>query len=305
MSTWVIVGASSFSAQSFMRLLREKKQSVLQASLRDGAEAAFKLVEESRAQFVVNFAALNMVGESWEHCTDYYRVNIVETAKLTTALSTLTNDPPRYVNVSTPEVYGLMATHLPLRETDHFIPSTPYAVSRAANDMHVATLFKERGFDAVTTRTVNVYGPQQQLYRIIPRTIMSVLLKSKLPLQGGGRSQRSFIHIDDQARAMYLIARFGRAGETYHSATMPLISIRDLVQTICSMMSAKLEDIVHEVPDRAGKDPAYLLNDEKLRTELRWRDEISLNDGLKETVGWYVEHFDELKDRALEYTHRR
>jgi dTDP-glucose 4,6-dehydratase len=282
----VVIGSNSFSGSNFVHYVLEKGFTVLGISrsqlppepfwplswrgtkhLLDRFEFVqadlnnqFSLIKEKinlfKPSLIVNFAALGMVAESWQYPVDYYRTNLLSQVALHDYLRTL----PylyKYIHVSTPEVYG--NTEGEVSESASFLPSTPYAASRAACDLHLRTFFKEYAFPVVWTRAANVYGPGQQLYRIIPRTMLSLRLKRKLPLHGGGVSIRSFIHIHDVCRATLAIALQAEPGSCFHLATKQTISIIGLVKAICKMMGGDFDSLVESAPERPGKDPAYLL----------------------------------------------
>jgi dTDP-glucose 4,6-dehydratase len=230
---------------------------------------------------VVNFIALNIVAASWDRAPEYYQTNVVGIARLADALMA-TRLVNKFLQISTPEVYGATGTRL--REGAPFNPSTPYALSRATADMHLNLLHQQHRFPVMFTRTVNVYGPGQQPYRIIPRTISCILGGERLPLEGGGVSTRSFIHIQDAAGAYLRILESGNIGEGYHIATERQVSIRDLVALICEQMGSRLNDVVQIVPDRKGKDMNYHLDDSKIRRELGWLDRIPLEDGIAQVI---------------------
>jgi len=185
-----------------------------------------------------------------------------------------------------------------------FNPSTPYAVSRAAADMSLKTFFSAYRFPVVFTRAANVFGPGQRLYRIIPRAILFIKLGRKLQLHGGGQSERSFIHARDVADATERIMRDGVPGEAYHISTNRVISIRNLVQLICERMKARFEDCVEVVGERLGKDAAYQLDSSKLRAQLGWKDRISLEQGIDETMVWVERWLPDLKQQPLDYVHK-
>ena len=208
----------------------------------------------------------------------------------------------KYVHVTTPEVYGSMDCWQ--KESFDFDPSTPYAVSRAAADMSLHSYWDAFQFPVVFTRAANVYGPGQQLYRIIPRTIMSIKLGRKLQLHGGGISTRSFIHMDDVSTATLRIARDSPAGEIYHISTNDIISIRDLVELICEMMNVDFESVVEVGEERLGKDAAYLLDSSKLRDTFNWQDRIPLKKGINEVIKWVDGNFDNLKTQPQDYIHK-
>ena len=207
----------------------------------------------------------------------------------------------KYVHVTTPEVYG--STEGFVREDAAFNPSTPYAVSRAAADMSLRTYHAAYDFPVVFTRAANVYGPGQQLYRIIPRTILFIKLGRKIQLHGGGASERSFIHMRDVSNAT-LRARDGVPGETYHISTNRIVSIRGLVEMICAQLGARFDDCVEVVGERLGKDAAYRLDSGKIRRELGWADRIGLEQGIEDTVGWVDRFIDDLRSQPLQYAHK-
>lgn len=327
MQTVVVIGSNSFSGASFVDYLLERGVRVIgtsrspepDASLlpykwRDHGDFRFHqldlnkhlpeivdLLNDIRPEYVVNFAAQSMVGESWQRPADWFMTNAVSTVKLHDELRKL-SFLKRYVHISTPEVYGSCSGFV--KEDFPFNPSTPYAVSRAAADMSLRTFHSAYGFPVVTTRAANVYGPGQQLYRIIPRTILFILLGRKLQLHGGGVSTRSFIHMRDVSDATWKIAQHGSNGSTYHISTNEVISIRDLVARICDRLGVRFEDHVEIVGERLGKDSAYHLDSTKVREELGWHDRLSLDQGLDECVRWVRENFDALKAQPYDYIHK-
>jgi dTDP-glucose 4,6-dehydratase len=292
-----VIGASSFSGKAFVEYLRANGEEVEEFSRSVGYDLRWVDNFLGEPEYVVNFASLNMVGESWQHAQDYYRTNVEGVTRLA---DRLVGRLKKFIQVSTPEVYGTTETFI--KEGHSFNPSTPYAVSRAAADMHLMALHKQYGFPVCFTRTVNVYGPGQQPYRIIPKTVLSALKGKKLKLHGGGQSTRSFIHIRDVAEATALVMFGGKTGETYHIATKQQTSIRGLVFDVAKQVGRKFEDFVEDEVERPGKDMAYQLDDSKIRSELGWRDLISFERGLEETVDWFVERANEYE--SLEYVHK-
>lgn len=308
MNTWMVMGANSFSGTAFCRYLESLGERVIEVTSRD-LKLPFatmlapmpKVFADNSPDYVVNFAALNMVAESWEHFADYYKVNTLGVAQFARACRHFPR-MKKFVQVSTPEVYGTGATGRYVTEAQLFSPSTPYAVSRAAADMDLLALHRAQGFPVCFTRTVNVYGEGQQLYRIIPKTIMKILRGEKLKLEGGGVSTRSFIHIDDVCRGIYRVALDGRVGEAYHMAHPEQMPIRAIVHAICWYMGKKFDELVEEAPERLGKDMNYQLNDQKIRSELEWSETVKLGDRLPAIINWYRENV--TFDAPLEYEHK-
>ena len=325
-----VIGSNSFSGASFVRHCLTQGLSVLgasrspelaacflpykwvpaaeqggfhfvQADLNHDLDGLVAALEKFSPDYVVNFAAQGMVAQSWDIPEHWYQTNVVANVKFHDRLRKA-RWLKKYVHVSTPEVYG--STSGLIDETALFNPSTPYAASRAACDLHLRTFLNQHKFPVAWTRAANVYGPGQQLYRIIPRTILSIKLGQKLSLHGGGYSVRSFIHIADVADATLRIARSAPAGETYHLSTPHNISIRHLVETTCRMMGADFQSVVEITDDRPGKDAAYLLDSAKARSTFGWTDAVTLETGIAETIRWVDQHFEEIKRQPIDYIHK-
>lgn len=272
-----------------------------QMDLNNDLDAIVELIESEMPDYIINFAAQSMVAQSWEYPEHWFMTNVVSTVKLHNRLKDF-DWLKKYVHISTPEVYGNCTGYI--NEETHFNPSTPYAVSRAAADMSLKSFYDAYNFPVVWTRAANVYGPGQQLYRIIPRTVFFIRLGRKIQLHGGGVSRRSFIHMGDVSDATLRIARNAPAGQTYHISTKEDITIRDLVEKICHMMEVNFDDHVEIVGERLGKDSAYLLDSTKLRTEFEWTDQVPLDDGIMDVIKWIDNNFEELKNQSVDYQHK-
>jgi dTDP-glucose 4,6-dehydratase len=209
----------------------------------------------------------------------------------------------KFINFTTPEVYG--NTTGKITENWQFNPTTPYAISRAAGDYHLKALYENFNFPVIFTRTANVYGPYQKLYRVIPKLILKVLNGEKFQLQGEGKSLRSFIHSEDVSSALMKIMQDGAVGDSYHISTEQVVSIRQLVERILSKLGLDFESNVELVPDRIGKDKAYLLDSKKIRSELDWNDSILLNEGLDQTIEWIQRDWALLRTFKTDYVHTR
>tara|TARA_B110000438_G_scaffold266729_1_gene281018 strand:- start:2055 stop:3065 length:1011 start_codon:yes stop_codon:yes gene_type:complete len=273
-----------------------------QFDLNTHTKAISEAIGDFKPSYVVNFSAQSMVAESWDYPEQWYQTNVVANVELHNRIRKF-NFIKKYVHITTPEVYGDCSGYI--NESAPFNPSTPYAASRAACDMHLMTFFKNYNFPVVFTRAANVYGPGQQLYRIIPRTIFYIKTGKKLQLHGGGHSVRSFIHAKDVADGTLKVARDGIPGEAYHISTTSSVSIRELVEMICKRMGVHFGEFVEIVGDRPGKDGAYLLDSSKARENLAWKDKISLEDGIDQTIKWVEDNIDTLKQEPNEYIHKK
>lgn len=322
-----VIGSNCFSAAHFVDFCLERGYEVLGASRSAEAQAVFlpyrlnkrsgfkfvqadlntdheKLVtalKEFKAPIIVNFAAQGMVAESWQNPVQWFQTNALGHIRLHDAVRHF-DFLDKYVHISTPEVYG--STEGRVKEDFPYNPSTPYAASKAACDMSLRTFFKNYNFPVCSTRAANVYGPCQALYRIIPKTIICVLMKKKLPLHGGGHSVRSFIHMRDVCDGTLKVAEQSPPGEIYHFSTDRFVAIRDLVAMICTDLRVKFEDAVEITGERPGKDAYYVLDSAKAREKLNWTDTITLENGIAETVKWIRDNLDVLKTAPDYYIHK-
>jgi len=260
------------------------------------------IIDRVQPEIVVNFAAQGMVAESWLKPTHWYRTNVLAQVALHDELRQK-HFLQKYVHVTTPEVYGSTDGGW-IKEHRNFAPSTPYAVSRASCDLHLLSFHKAYGFPVVFTRAANVYGPGQQLYRIIPRTLLSARSSKTMQLHGGGHSVRAFIHIQDVVSATLKLALDGEPGSTWHLSTQDSLSIRELVQRIFELTNADFKGLVQVSDERLGKDQSYLLDSSAMRRMHGWSDRISLIEGLQETLSWVDANMSTLKSLPWSYQHK-
>ena len=176
-------------------------------------EEIIKIADSEKPVIIGNFAAQGEVRNSWKYPEQWYQTNCMAMVRFTDKLRRR-DYIEKYVTSSTPEVYG--SSEKNLAENHNYFPSTPYAASKLAGDLHLFTLFKRYQFPVVFTRSANVYGIHQQLYRIIPRTIIYLKLGKIIELHGHGRAVRSFVHIRDVVDATLRVAENGRTGDIYH-----------------------------------------------------------------------------------------
>lgn len=287
----LVIGASSFTGNAFVKFLREREQDVTTASLRD-----FTWPTNYDPEYVVNFAAANVVAPSWDYPVQYMDVNVQKQIPIWFRIAA---SMARYLHISTPEVYGNAGVN-PIKEDQCFSPSTPYAVSRAGAEMMLKAYSARYGLRVAFTRAANAYGPGQQLYRLIPKLIMSVRKGIRFPLDGGGNSYRQFVHIDDLCAAYWRVMLHGKRAEAYHVGSNVTFRIETLVKIICSRLQVRFEDAVSVVPERHGKDPAYILDSTKL-ISLGWVEEKNINKGIDEVMNWIDDNWEILKDQPMNY----
>jgi len=272
-----------------------------QLHLVDNLEQIISVIGDSEPEYVVDFAGQGMVAESWDAPELLYETNLVSKVRLHDFLRKC-RFLKKYERVSTPEVYGSNAGLI--GESCGYNPSTPYAVSHAAVDMSLLAFHRNYGFPVVITRFANFYGPGQQLYRIIPKTILTAISSGVLNLHGGGSSVRAFIYASDIATALLLALQKGEAGEVYHFTTDEFLTIREVVERILWRLDIDFDSCVKITPDRLGKDQAYLMDSSKAKNALGWQPLVSFDEGVNSTISWVREGLTEFMDLPHEYKHK-
>lgn len=295
-----VIGASSFTGNAFCNYAIRNGDEVdrisrlsLDLSKSFDGDQITRLLE---CEAIFNFAALNMVAESWAYAAAYYRTNVVGVSALCDALANA-QYIGRFIQISTPEVYGQRQDRI--TETDYFDPSTPYAISRAACDFHLRALSRQKRLRVIITRSCNVYGAMQQTYRLIPKTILKILRGEKLMMHGGGYSMRAWIHVTDAVSAIYEAAQDFTYPE-YHITTDDYFSVQCVVDKICYRMGVLYNEVVTNAAERPGKDSCYQLRN----TLSDWKPSIGFDDGLDNTISWYKRNVGRYADDTLEYIHR-
>ncbi len=260
-----------------------------------------ELLDAEKPDIIINYAAIAEPALSFKHSARYYDSNVMAVARLCEDL--MARDYlERFIQIGTSELYG--STDKASREDDPLKPTTPYAVSKAAADMHLDSLFNVLKFPMNIVRPSNAYAPGQLLYRIIPKTVVFGLTGRKLPLQGGGKAHKSYLHARDLAHALHLVIEKAPFGTTYNVGPPEPTSIRDLVIKTAQAMDKTLEDVAEEAPDRLGQDSQYWLDSSAIARDTGWEMKIGLDEGLAEMVKWGRTYIDFLKDYTADYDWR-
>lgn len=281
---------------------RSNRFKFTQMNVNEQLSQILELIDVEKPEYIVNFAAQGEVRNSWSWPDQWFETNVMAIVRMTTELAKR-KFIKKYVMASTPEVYG--GTGVNISENHNYQPSTPYAVSKLAGDLHLMTLQKRFDFPVAFTRAANLYGIHQQLYRIIPRTVLYIKKNKRLQLHGGGKAVRSFIHARDVADATYRVCTKGVPGEVYHVAPEGGgISMRELVESICKKMNVKMDQHVDLIEENFGQDPLFSLSAKKIRKDLGWNDEVTFEIGVGEVIQWIEQNWETIRTLPDDYQHK-
>ncbi|MCR5257290.1 MAG: dTDP-glucose 4,6-dehydratase [Desulfovibrio sp.] len=273
-----------------------------EATLRD----IFREVQPDR---VLHLAAESHVDRSIDDPRAFLHANVGGTFSLLEATRAYWEALPaerrerfRLLHVSTDEVYGdLPKDAPPAAEGAAYRPSSPYSATKAAADHLVRAWARTFGLPCLVTSCTNNYGPRQFPEKLVPLCILRALEGRPLPIYGDGLQVRDWLHVDDHARALALVLKQGRPGESWHIAGNSPCTNIELVLRLCRVLDrlaptrrpqglARFEELIVHVPDRPGHDVRYALDASKIRRDLGWAPAISLERGLEATVRWYLDN---------------
>jgi len=233
---------------------------------------------------VVNFAAESHVDRSILDASDFARTNVVGTLNLLDL--SRKNRIPRFLQISTDEVYGSLGATGAFSESSPIAPNSPYAATKAASDLLVRSYHHTYGFPAIITRCSNNYGPYQFPEKLIPLLVTNALAGLQLPLYGDGLYVRDWIHVQDHCAAVDRILHDGANGEVYNIGSRQEMANLEIARLILKSLG-KHESLITLVKDRPGHDRRYAIDPLKLKRELGWKPKISFQMGLQDTIDWY------------------
>jgi len=270
-----------------------------QVHLVSQTDQVLALLESERPSVIVNVAAQSEEAASWTHSWRFFETNTLALAKL---VEPLIGRPwlSKWIQVGTTGVYG----HPPgsVTEDQPLHPSTPYTVSKAAADWYLLSVSRVRGFPVNILRPSNLYGPGQQSHKIIPKAILCALLGRTLALHGGGLATKSYLYVEDFARAISLVADKGLPGKAYNCGSSDRVTVREVVHLICDKVGASFKGLVQLAPARMGPDSASSVDCSLIAADLCWSPRVSLGKGLDETIAWARQHLAFLKGQPTEFS---
>ena len=240
------------------------------------------------ADAVVNFAAESHVDRSITDQNAFARTHVTGTGVLLDAVRE--RGVPRYLQVSTDEVYGSIAEGS-FTETSPLDPSSPYSATKAGGDLLVSAHAHTYGLEAVICRGSNNYGPRQYPEKLIPLCVLNALHGDSLPVYGDGRQVRNWLYVEDFCRAIHEVLLRGRPGQAYNAGGPDECENLEVVRRILEL-TGRDDSLIEYVQDRPGHDRRYSLASDKLRDELGWEAQVGFEEGLARTVDWYRDNED-------------
>ena len=263
--------------------------------------AVMAVLDTERPDVIVNYAAQGEGAASFTtNAPDFFDTNATALVRLVVELRNRSY-LQRFIQIGTSELYG--STEAPAKETDPYRPSSPYAISKAAFDQYLVSMHKNFAFPMNIVRPSNCYTEGQQLYRVIPKAILCALSGRKLPLQGGGKAQKSYLHATDLSSAVMAVIGDAEAGKIYNVAPSAPVSIAALIWHVAESCGVSFEELVEVVPDRIGQDAKYWLDASAIRDDIGWKPVIPLGTGIDGMVRW-VKKYPELLQATTEYQHK-
>jgi dTDP-glucose 4,6-dehydratase len=295
-------------------------------SIADGP-ALTDVFDRHRPDAVVHLAAESHVDRSIDRPAEFIETNIVGTYILLEVvvnywqtLSAVKRRAFRFHHVSTDEVFGDLRQldngdeNHKFTESTAYRPTSPYSASKAASDHLVRAWHRTYGLPILITNCSNNYGPYQFPEKLIPLVILNALDGRPLPIYGKGDHIRDWLYVEDHVRALSLVLRRGRVGETYNIGGGCEMKNVDVVRTICALLDqlvpekprgvTSYERLITFVPDRPGHDLRYAVETRKIQNELGWMPEESFEGGIRKTIEWYLENRN-LCERILSGVYQR
>jgi len=271
-------------------------------------ENVLQIIMRNEPDVILHMAAESHVDRSIDCAHDFIQTNIVGTHCLLDAAlryykSRKNKRDFRFIHLSTDEVFGALGSTGMFDETMPYRPNSPYAASKASSDLLARSYYHTHSFPAVIVYASNNYGPQQYAEKLIPLTILNALEGKPLPVYGNGQQTRDWLYVKDHVKALYALIENGKIGESYCVGAANEMTNLTLVEKICTILDEVSPSSSHKsykslitfVTDRPGHDFRYATDATKLREHTRWAPEVNFKDGLKETIHWYVNHYDRVE----------
>lgn len=252
-------------------------------------ELILYILNEYNIDTVINFAAQTHVDNSFGNSLQFTNDNINGTHNLLECCKEY-NKIKKFIHISTDEIYGEVDLNdSPCTEKSLLNPTNPYAATKAATEFIVKSYYYSFKLPIIITRSNNVYGPRQYPEKVIPKFITLLKNNNKCTIQGTGETRRNFIHVNDVANALDYIIKYGLINSIYNIGTNNEYSVLEIAEKIIKILkpNENYENYIEYIPDRNFNDYRYYIDSTEL-IKLGWSEQINFNDGLNETIKWYI-----------------
>lgn len=295
-----IIGTYNKKNKLELELLKKQKNlKIIKINLENDAIKLKKIINKFKPKFILDFASICMVNESWEFPEKYFKINLLSKIEIFNKKSNF-KFLKKYIYISTPEIFG--STKNKIKEKENiFNPSTPYALSKLSAEIYLKQLFKYYSFPLIIGRFSNFYGPGQAFYRLIPKIIYTLKNNITFELHGGGKSRRNFLYSSDFCEGIEKILIKGKIGETYHFSGSKFYSILEIYNKIVKILRIKNPKLKIS-KDRVGKDKNYFLDGKNTSKTLNWKAKTPIVIGLKKTINFYLKNFNNLKQYKKKFS---
>ena len=244
-----------------------------------------QLIEKINPHYIIDFASICMVNESWLHPKHYFQINFFSKIDFIKNLHKQ-KKLKKYIYIGTPEIFGSNKKSI-MEHSMHYNPSTPYASSKLALEMLLNNYINDTVNKIIIARFSNFYGSGQPMHRLLPKLIYCINNNKKFPLQGSGETKRDFIFEDDFNNALSKMIKIGKVGSKYHFSGEKYFTIKNFIKKVLKIKSYSWSKLIEQFPDRKSKDKNYYLNCKKTKFELNWKCKTSLDSGLHKTIEYY------------------
>ena len=298
----LILGVSSFAGFSFYNYVKNKNYKLFgtynknlnigkpyydkiilkKNNFENNQKKFLDWIKKIKPQYIVDFASICMVNESWKYSKEYFAINFYSKIGILNFIAKK-KFLKKFIYISTPEVFG-NTTKLLTENLYKFKPSTPYALSKLAMEKYLTSLNSNKKF--IITRFSNFYGPCQPNYRLIPKVILTILNKKKFVIDGDGSSKRNYIYTDDFCNGILKIIKTKSNKNIYHFSGDDFYSVKEIIKKICDIMNINFNNFIRFSKERKGKDKIYKLNSTKTRKNLSWKTKFDLGLGIKNTINF-------------------
>ena len=251
------------------------------------------ILEENHIDAIIHMAAQSHVDLSFTNSLQFTRDNVLGTHTLLEACRTY-GKIKRFIHMSTDEVYGEVSHNEenPCKEISLLNPTNPYAATKASAEFIVRAYGYSYKLPYVIIRGNNVYGHGQFPDKLIPKFILYLNMGKHVPIHGDGSAKRTFVHVTDMARGILTVTEKGSLGEIYNIGSSNEYSVMEITKMLCDLMNKNVEKCTTFVSDRNFNDKRYFIDHNKI-LELGWKEEICFNEGMVQTINWYIDHSDE------------